>query len=312
MRYRLLGSTDLRVSVIGLGTWQYGGEWGVDYSSRAVAEIVNRAAELGVNLIDTAECYGDHRSERLIGEAVRGSRDRWIIATKFGHGFHGFMDRSRHFALQEVVEQLDASLTALGTGYVDIYQSHSPLDGELFQDDLWAALLKEVEKGKIRHLGISISKNREVKQTDAATRLGAEVIQVVYNRLDRGPEEGVFESCMRQKLGVLARVPLASGYLSGKYKPGQTFIASDVRSTHDQENVLKKLREARFIAEHEVPAGVLMPQWALAWCLKHPAVTAVIPGSKNSKQLEMNAGAVELLDGNHPLDPVAELYTRPA
>ena len=97
-------------------------------------------------------------------------------------------------------------------------------------------------------------------------------------------------------------MPLASGYLSGKYKPGQTFPAADVRSTHDQENVLKKLQEAQRIAEHEVPAGVSMPQWALAWCLKHPAVAAVIPGSKNPKQLEMNVGAVELLDNKHPLD----------
>ncbi|HEX7509691.1 MAG TPA: aldo/keto reductase [Chitinivibrionales bacterium] len=302
MRYRLLGRTNLTVSVIGLGTWQYGGEWGVDYSNRDVAAIVNRAGELGVNLIDTAECYGDHRSERLIGEAVRGSRDRWIIATKFGHWFHGFMDRSRHFALQEVLKQLDASLMALGAEYIDIYQSHSPFDDELFQDDLWAALLKEVEKGKIRHLGISISKNNEVKQTEAAARLGAEVIQVVYNRLDRGPEDGVFQSCMRQNAGVLARVPLASGYLSGKYKPGQTFPAADVRSTHDQENVLKKLQEAQRIAEHEVPAGVSMPQWALAWCLKHPAVAAVIPGSKNPQQLEMNVGAAALLQDGHPLE----------
>jgi aryl-alcohol dehydrogenase-like predicted oxidoreductase len=301
MRYRLLGKTNLRVSVIGLGTWQYGGEWGKDYTEGDVAAIMETAEALGVNLVDTAECYGDHRSERLIGAAMSGRRENWIVATKFGHAFHGFMDRSRHFAPGEALKQLDASLKALNTEYIDIYQCHSPSDDELFQDALWEALGKEVTKGKIRHLGISISKNREVAQTDAATTLGANVIQVVYNRLDRGPEEGVFQSCKRQNLGVLARVPLASGYLSGKYKPGRKFEAGDVRSTHDQQNVLNKLREVESLALSEVPAGIPMAQWAIAWCLKHPMVSAAIPGSKNTEQLEMNVKAVELLD-EHPLD----------
>jgi aryl-alcohol dehydrogenase-like predicted oxidoreductase len=212
------------------------------------------------------------------------------------------MDRSRHFAPEEVLQQLDASLKALNTDYIDIFQCHSPSDDELLQDMLWKTLQKEVLKGKIRHLGISISNNRNKIQTDEASRLGAQVIQVVYNRLDRGPEDGVFLSCQRQNLGVLARVPLASGYLSGKYKPGQKFKEGDVRSTHDQENVKKKLQEVEVIAKNEVPQGIPMAQWAIAWCLKNPMVSAAIPGSKNPEQLEMNVKATDLLDGNHPLD----------
>jgi aryl-alcohol dehydrogenase-like predicted oxidoreductase len=123
---------------------------------------------------------------------------------------------------------------------------------------------------------------------------------VVYNRLDRNPEEEVFASCQEQDLGVLARVPLASGYLSGKYKPGSVFAESDVRHRHDPEHVNKLLQEVEAIKQHEVPQGIEMAQWALAWCLKHPAVTAVIPGCKSPQQVEANAKAAELVSDDHP------------
>jgi aryl-alcohol dehydrogenase-like predicted oxidoreductase len=295
MKYRTLGSTNLSVSIIGLGTWQYGGEWGIDYSDDQVLAIVDKAGELGVNLIDTAECYGAHRAEELVGKAIKGKREKWIVATKFGHEFHSVMERSRLFKPEEVRSQLEESLKALQTEYVDIYQIHSPTDEEFNCPGLWEMLHKEMEKGKIRHLGISISSNRNIFQTDAATAMRARVLQVVYNRLDRGPEEAVFPSCKRQNLGVLARVPIASGYLSGKYRPGMTFPPGDVRSTHDPENVRKKLEEVERIAAHEVPAGIPMAQWAIAWCLKNPAVSAAIPGSKSPEQLEMNVKAIDLV-----------------
>ena len=295
MKYRILGSTGLSVSVIGLGTWQYGGEWGIDYNGEQVRAIVDKARGLGVNLIDTAECYGAHRAEELVGNAIKGQRAKWIIATKFGHEFHSFMNRSRLYGPQQVVKQLEGSLRALQTEYIDIYQIHSPTDEEFDNEDLWKALWKEQEKGKIRYLGISIAKNRETHQTGSASRFHTQVVQVVYNRLDRGPEEAIFSLCKSQNLGVLARVPLASGYLSGKYRPGMTFAKGDVRSTHNPEDVKKKLEEVERIAAHEVPPGIPMAQWAIAWCLKNPAVSAAIPGSKNPKQLEMNVKAVDLI-----------------
>ena len=133
--------------------------------------------------------------------------------------------------------------------------------------------------------------------------MGAEAIQAIYNRLDRAPEEKVFPLCEKHNLGVLARVPLASGYLSGKYKPGATFPESDVRSRHDAEQVAERLKEVERIAKEEVPQGVPMAQWALAWCLKHPAVTTVIPGCKNVDQVRSNARAADLADlvrDDHP------------
>lgn len=302
MKYRRLGKTGLKVSVVGVGTWQFGGEWGRTYTQQEVDQILGKAKELGINLIDTAECYGDHLSESFIGRSIERDRQDWVLATKFGHKFYVNFERSQLWSPQEVLQQLEDSLRALRTDYVDIYQFHSGDDQVFDQDDLWTLLDKQVQAGKIRHLGISIGSNDNLHQTAASTKVNSKVIQVVYNRLDRTPEERVFPSCQEQDLGVLARVPLASGYLSGKYKPGATFATNDVRHRHDQQQTLEKLRQVEEIQRTEVPAGVDMAQWALAWCLQHPAVTCVIPGCKDVEQVISNAKAadLEMVSDSHP------------
>ncbi|OMF21962.1 aldo/keto reductase [Paenibacillus sp. FSL H8-0548] len=303
MKYRKLGSTDLNVSVIGIGTWQFGGEWGREYSQTEADMILDKGRELGINLIDTAECYGDHLSESLIGDYIsRRNREDWIIATKFGHHFHERFTRTDVFGAEGVVAQLDASLKALQTDYIDLYQFHSGPDQAFDNDELWTVLDKQIAVGKIRFLGTSIGSNDNLHQTEASSKVNSRVIQVVYNRLDRAPEERVFPSCEEQGLGVLARVPLASGYLSGKYRPGAVFGDNDVRHRHDKESTRLKLLEVEHIQREEVPQGVTMASWALAWCLKHPAVTAVIPGCKDAEQVEANAKAVELVSEPHPQD----------
>jgi aryl-alcohol dehydrogenase-like predicted oxidoreductase len=296
MKYRRLGRTDLRVSVVGLGAWQFGGEWGREFSRDDVSRIMDAAREEGVNLIDTAECYGDHLSERLIGQSIQRDRADWIVATKFGHKFHGHLHRTDERTAADAVTQVEASLRALQTDYIDLLQYHSLRFEEFDNDDLSAALQKMVGCGKVRHLGNSISAQtrKNVDQVEASSRRGVAAIQVIYNRLDPAAEEGVFPLCQAQDLGVLARVPLASGYLGGKYSPGASFAAGDIRARHDRDAVDEKLRQVERIAREEVPAGVEMPQWALAWCLKHPAVTAVIPGSKDPDQLRSNARAAAL------------------
>lgn len=296
MKYRILGSTGLEVSVVGVGTWQFGGEWGVDFTQSEVDAILGTARDVGINLIDTAECYGDHLSETFIGNSIKNERDKWIVATKFGHHYHGFMDRTRHFDPDNIIKQLDESLKSLKTDYIDIYQMHSGTDDEFETEGLWDVLQRQVEKGKIRHIGLSISSNKNIYQTSKAKKLGFEIIQVVYNRLDRESEKEVLPKCQDLNLGVLARVPLASGFLSGKYKPDHKFTGTNVRATRPQEEVEKRLKEVMHIQTEEVPAGVSMASWALAWCLKNPAVTSVIPGCKNPEQVLSNASAVNLLD----------------
>jgi aryl-alcohol dehydrogenase-like predicted oxidoreductase len=296
MKYRTLGSTGLKVSVIGVGTWQFGGEWGKTFAQSEVDAMFDAAREAGINLVDTAECYGDHESERFVGAALQRDREKWIIATKFGHHFHKPFERTEPRTPADIIKQTEDSLVALRTSYIDLHQYHSWGDDQFLADDVLAVLQNLKQQGKIRHIGNSVGSNRNVKQIAASKDRGVEAIQIIYNRLDRAPEEAAFAVCRDQNLGVLARVPLASGYLSGKYKPGHSFAADEVRGKwHKPDDRDAKLREVESIAREEVPAGTNMAEWALAWCLKDKTVTSVIPGCKDVSQVKSNAAAARLV-----------------
>lgn len=280
------------MSVVGVGTWQWGGEWGHDFQQTEVDAMLDAAEELGINLIDTAECYGDHLSERLIGDYLkRRERGRWVVATKFGHKFHSFMSRTEVFTVDGVRAQLEASLKALGVERVDVYQFHSGNDGWFENEELWRMLEEQKRLGKVGHLGISILGVGSERQAREAARVGAEVLQVVYNRLDRRPEQMYFPYAERDGLGVLARVPLASGLLSGKYARGAEFGAGDFRSTVERAKLEAQLEEVERLRGTEAPQGMAMAEWALRWCLEREVVTAVIPGCKSVEQVKMNARA---------------------
>jgi aryl-alcohol dehydrogenase-like predicted oxidoreductase len=288
----------LRVSVVGLGTWQFGGEWGRTYSQAEADAVLDKAGELGINLIDTAECYGDHLSERLIGDYLsRHNRSRWLVASKFGHHFNRFMDRTEHFSVADVRKQLEGSLRALRVETIDLYQFHSGSDAQFLDEGLWTMLAEEKRAGKIRHLGVSVPGRGSALQAREARRFGAEALQVIYNRLDLRSEDLHFPHAREDNLGILARVPLACGLLSGKYRPGATFPANDRRSALEAKQLRHDLAEAERIRQGEVPSDVPMAQWALAWCLKNPLVSTVIPGCKDPEQVACNAAAAELEKG---------------
>jgi myo-inositol catabolism protein IolS len=312
MKYRRLGRTELVVSVVGVGTWQLSGEWGRRFTQPEVDRLLGSAHALGVNLVDTAECYGDHLAEELIGGAIHHHRNDWVVATKFGHRFHpdalkqggGFPTqlRSGHWSPAEVVAQLEASLRALRTDHVNLYQMHSGADEVFDRHDLWEALHQQVAQGKIRHLGVSLGGD-DVDQARRVDQVGADVVQVGYNRLDRSAEQGVLPACLEQDLGVIVREPLANGYLSGSYRPGGWVTAADDwRSGHDPAEVQRKLELVEELRRTEVPEGMPMAQWAIAWCLRHPAVSCMVAGSKSVQQLEANAAAadLELVRDDHP------------
>lgn len=254
------------VSTVGLGTWQLGGEWGRTFDQAAADAIVDAAREAGITLIDTAECYGDHRSERLVGAAIREDRDGWTVATKFGHRFVDHLQREERWSAGEVRQQLEDSLRALGSDWIDLYQFHSGPNDLFDNDELWAMLRRQVEEGRIRFLGISVSSNPAtwLHQAGRAVEVGASAIQLVYNRLRREPERELLPLCERQELGVLARVPLASGLLSGTWHPGMGFGPTDHRSRRDPEATARELAEVERIRAEEVPGGMPMAGWALA------------------------------------------------
>jgi len=299
MKYRTLGSTGIEASVIALGTHQFSGEWGIDYSDADVAGILRRAGELGINLIDTAECYGDHSVETMIGKAIHSDRDRWTIATKFGHVSQGNFKKTDAWGADDVRQQLEASLRAFDTDHIDLYQFHSGGNTEFFNDDLWTMLQNQVEAGKIRHLGISFSGEltlrHDLSQIEAIGGIaGIGAVQVVYNRLSREAEKKLLPYCAEHRIGVLARIPLSRGLLSGRYAPSSTFKEGDIRAGAPAGFNEERLHRVAEIKRDEVPKGMDMAQWALAWCLGNPMIASVIVGSKNIAQLEANAAAGDI------------------
>ncbi len=293
MQYRRLGSTELSVSVVGVGTWQFAGVWGKQFGQGEVDDILSMARELGVNFLDTAECYGhQHLSESLIGNSLGGRRQEWVIATKFGHNPNNDL-KEENYTPAQVLLQLEASLRALRTDYIDVYQLHSATNEQFDNDELWTMLGKQVEAGKVRYLGNSVPLPHARYQLPRSSGFGIRVIQVPYNALLTKAEETVLPQAQQQDLGVIARTPLASGFLSGKYQPGHVFDKGDVRSWRPQEGLDREIDRA-LTALQQRPAGMEPVAWANAWCLRQARVATVIPGIKSVAQLKANALAGDL------------------
>lgn len=293
MQYRRLGSTELSVSVVGVGTWQFAGVWGKQFAQAEVNDIFSEARAQGINFLDTAECYGhQHLSESLIGNSLAGRRHEWIIATKFGHNPNNDL-KDENFSPEQVLVQLEESLRALQTDYIDVYQLHSAADEFFDNDELWTMLGKQVEAGKIRYLGNSVPLPNAQHQLPRSTAFGIRVIQVPYNALLTKAEEVVLPEALKQDLGVIARTPLASGFLSGKYQPGHVFGKGDVRSWR-QQNGLDRDIDRALNALQQRPAQMEPVAWANAWCLRQSAVSTVIPGIKTVEQLKANALAGDI------------------
>ena len=298
MKYRTLGRTALQVSEIGIGTWCFGGEWG-EFDRGEALRTIKHAAELGVNFVDTAECYGDHLSESIVGAAVRENRDHWVIATKIGHKYLGFLERIDDYSPGFVKDSIEASLKALDVEVIDLIQFHGwPSD----PDDTVALLERLVQAGKIRFFGASTGGSQD--PFDYLHYGKGDTIQIIYNILNRSAETGVFDYCLENSIGVIPRVPLASGALSGKFTIDTAFPENDHRG---RKLVGDKLKQtvARVDALKELaPEGCSMAQFALRYILAQPAVSTIIPGAKTIRQIEDNAAASDM----GPLDP--ELVNR--
>ena len=284
--------------MIAIGTHQFGGDWGINFSQDKVNSIMNVAHEEGINIVDTAPCYGpNHLSEKLIGKALGSNRERWIISTKFGQKYDNQKRKEvSDFSLNHVKRQLDLSLKYLKTDYIDLYQFHSGTNLDFGNEDLWSFLHKQVDKGRIQSLGLSVAHNiideNDTFQLKGIKEFGLDFIQLVYNRLTRAAENTFIPFCKNNNIGVMSRVPLAKGFLSGKYSAGHNFLPSDHRSKFNKQFNDELLVKVERIKQTEVPKNLKMSQWALSWCLDNPTVSCVVPGCKNEKQVQLNARAV--------------------
>ena len=310
MKYKTLGKTGLRVSTVGLGTMVHAGHFGPMKDSESLSAI-ETALDLGVNFIDTSDAYGAGYSETLLGNALKGKRDKVIIATKGGNVMVGPNKGKRIFEPDYISGVLDDSLKRLQIDYIDLYQLHNPTIDVIEKGAVWEVLERAKQAGKIRHYGVSIN---TMEEGVAAVKNGrAETIQVEYNLLAQEPAETIFPLAEQANVGIIARVPLKRGILTGKLTPADEsrFQGEDVRArSFKGEAFAKELAKAAqldFLVHGPVKT---MVQAAIAFCVAHPAVSVVIPGARNQQQMRENAAGADIEIPPDDLKKVADLWRR--
>lgn len=310
MKYRTLGKTGLRVSVVGLGTMVHAGHFGPMKDSESLAAI-ETALELGVNFIDTSDAYGAGYGETLLGNALKGKRDKVVIATKGGNVMVGPNRGKRIFEPDYIGRVMDESLRRLQTDYIDLYQLHNPTVEVIEHGAVWEVLERAKQAGKIRHYGVSIN---SMEEGSTAVKNGrAETIQVEYNLLAQEPAQTFFPPAQQANIGVIARVPLKRGILTGNLRQSdeQRFQGEDVRARSFKGEAfaqeLAKAEQLRFLVREPVRS---LGQAAIAFCIAHPAVSVVIPGARNAEQMRENAAAADVEIPAADLEKIADLWRR--
>ena len=310
MKYKNLGKTGLRTSAVGLGTMVHAGHFGAMKDSESLGAI-ETALELGVNFIDTSDAYGAGYSETLLGNALKGKRDKVILATKGGNVMAGPNRGKRIFDPEYISRVMDESLQRLQTDYIDLYQLHNPTVEVIERGAVWEVLERAKRAGKIRHYGVSIN---TMEEGIAAVKDGrAETIQVEYNLLAQEPREKIFPLAEQAGVGVIARVPLKRGILTGKMTIADEarFQGEDVRArSFKGEAFAKELAKAdqlRFLVHGPVRNLV---QAAIAFCIAHPAVSVVISGARNAEQMRENAAGADVDIPPADLEKIADHWRR--
>jgi aryl-alcohol dehydrogenase-like predicted oxidoreductase len=300
MQYRELGRTGWKVSTISFGAWAIGGAWGNVNDKDSLAAL-HRAIDLGVNFVDTADVYGDGRSERLVAQLRKERSETIYVATKAGRRLDPHVAGGYNRA--NLTAFVERSLKNLNTEVIDLLQLHCPPTEVYYMPETFGVLDDLVRAGKLRYYGVSVEKVEEALK--AIEYPNVQTVQIIFNIFRQRPSELFFGEALRRKVGILARVPLASGMLTGKLTAKSSFEADDHRAFNrhgeafdrgetfsgvDYETGLKAVDELRGL----VPAGWSMPQFALRWILMSEAVTCAIPGAKNPAQAEDNVRAADL------------------
>jgi aryl-alcohol dehydrogenase-like predicted oxidoreductase len=306
MQYRRLGRTDLHVSAIGFGAWAIGGFWG-PVDDEASMRALHAAIDAGVNFIDTADVYGDGRSERLVAR-LKDERpaDAIRVATKAGRKLP--QQTCEGYSRENLTQWVDGSLRNLRTDAIDLLQLHCPPRALYDRPDVFGILDDLAAAGKIRYYGVSVE---TVDEALAAMRYpGVQSVQIIFNMFRLKPAARVFPEARARQVGILARVPLASGLLTGKLRRDTVFAPDDHRSFNRNGEMFDKGEtlsgvpyDAGLDAVDELralpPPGVSLAQLALRWTLMFDAVTCAIPGARTDRQARENAAAADL----PPLEP---------
>jgi aryl-alcohol dehydrogenase-like predicted oxidoreductase len=300
MQYRELGRTGWKVSTVSFGAWAIGGSWGNVDDKDSLAAL-HRSIDLGVNFIDTADGYGDGRSERLIAQLRKERKENIYVATKVGRRLDPHV--AGGYTRANLTAFVERSLKNLNTDAIDLLQLHCPPTQVFYMPETFGVLDDLVKAGKLQYYGVSVEKVEEALK--AIEYPNVQTVQIIFNIFRQRPAELFFAEAIRRKVGILARVPLASGMLTGKLtnksifesddhrafnRHGESFDRGETFSGVDYETGLKAVEELRAL----VPAGGTMAQFALRWILMFDAVTCTIPGAKNPMQAEDNVKAAEM------------------
>jgi aryl-alcohol dehydrogenase-like predicted oxidoreductase len=300
MQYRALGRTGWKVSALSFGAWAIGGTWGPTVESESLAAL-HRAIDLGVNFFDTADVYGDGISERLLAKLRRETREPILIATKAGRRLNPHV--AAGYNRDNLTAFVERSLSNLGVETLDLLQLHCPPTDVYYQPEVFGILDGLVKAGKIRYYGVSVEKVEEALK--AIEYPNVQTVQIIFNIFRQRPAELFFEQAKKRQVGILARVPLSSGMLTGKLKADTAFASNDHRAFNrqgesfdrgetfsgiDYDLGLSAVEELRAIC----PPGLSLTQFALRWILMFDAVTCAIPGAKRPSQAEENFSAADL------------------
>ena len=300
MKYRPLGRTGWNISEISFGAWAIGGAWGHVSDDEALGAL-NKAIDCGVNFIDTADVYGDGRSESLIARLKKERKDEVIVATKAGRKLP--KQTVEGYSRQNLTKWVDDSLRNLGSEALDLLQLHCPSTDLYYHAEVFGILDDFVKAGKLRFYGVSVERVEEALK--AIEYPNVQSVQIIFNCFRQRPADVFFPLAKSRRVGILARVPLASGMLTGKLRRESNFASDDHRNFNrhgemfdvgetfsgvDYELGLQAVEEIRKL----LPAGVSMAQFALRWILMFDAVTCAIPGGKRADQVEDNCRAADL------------------
>lgn len=300
MQYRALGRTGWKISEVSFGAWAIGGAWGSVSDEESLAAL-NKAVDEGINFLDTADVYGNGRSERLIAQLKASRKDEIIVATKAGRKLPE--QTVEGYSLANLTEWIEENLRNLKMEALDLLQLHCPPTDAYYHPELFGMLEDFVRQGKIRFYGVSVERVEEAMK--AIEYPGVQSVQIIFNCFRQRPADLFFAQAKSKQVGILARVPLASGLLTGKFSKGTQFAVDDHRNFNrageafdvgetfagvDYDVALQAVEQIRAL----VPEGFSMSQFALRWILMFDAVTCAIPGGKRPEQVADNARSSEL------------------
>lgn len=299
MQYRILGKTGFNVSAIGLGTWQVGGKWGSAFNTKNAETILNTAVDNGVNFIDTADVYSDGDSEKAIGRFLKTRKEKLYVATKCGRQVQPHVNES--YQPEVLRKYVEDSLQRLQVDTIDLIQLHCPPTQVFYRPEIFGLFDDLKKEGKIQYLGVSVEKVEEALK--AIEFDNVTTVQIIFNMFRQRPAELFFAEAKRRNVGVIVRVPLASGLLTGNYtaqtvfesgdhrqfnRNGEAFDKGETFSGIDFATGLKAVEELKQI----VPDGKTLLALALKWILDFDAVSTIIPGASKPEQVTRNLEAL--------------------